>query len=57
MINRRVLPLGLVASASLAVLVATAQDRGARDAGAKDTGSGTKDSGAGWAPGPGRRPG
>src|SRR4051812_38784616 len=45
MFRKWVMPLGLVASACLAVLVATAQDRGGKAVGAKDTGPGTRDTG------------
>src|SRR5262245_41894737 len=38
MFRKWLMPLGLVASACLAALVATAQDRGGKDVGTKDTG-------------------
>jgi hypothetical protein len=43
MFRKWVMPLGLVASACLAALVATAQDGGRKDAGTKDTGAATRD--------------
>jgi hypothetical protein len=45
MFTKWMMPLGLVASACLAVLVATAQDRGGKEIGTKDTGAGTRDTG------------